>query len=326
MTDERVPTTGPACPLCHQRMRSWMRIPADWRRPEIETSFQLYWCDADSYGCVWPYPSADEISAAYVLPEYYTHSRTGDQDDGRTRGVLERLRTNIAWRADHGEPITADYLHQRYGPSPLTICEIGCGNGRLLSELAAKGHSTYGVEPDPAALVVAATGDSRVVGGNAENLPTGLPYGDCDLVVFKHVLEHCMSPLSALRGARRLLKPSGVLLCEVPNNSARGLQQSGIAWHWLDVPRHLHFFTSESLSSFCARAELQVETTSFAGYSRQFDRNWIRKEDEIRARFRAVDPSFSEKSATWQLLLSTLFAAPTAKYDSVRVEARLSAE
>jgi predicted TPR repeat methyltransferase len=91
-----------------------------------------------------------------------------------------------------------------------------------------------------------------------------------DVIVMRHVLEHCIDPNRVLTKAAALLNAQGLLICEVPNNTAQGLRQSGAAWMMLDVPRHLHFFTGPTLVAFCRRAGLDVVSTSYAGYSRQF--------------------------------------------------------
>jgi hypothetical protein len=54
-------------------------------------------------------------------------------------------------------------------------------------------------------------------------------------VVFSHVVEHLVEPLKALGHAAALLKPRGLLFCEVPNNEALIARQSGLAWEHLDI-------------------------------------------------------------------------------------------
>src|SRR5207245_1074357 len=104
-------------------------------------------------------------------------------------------------------------------------------------------HEVLGIEPDRKALETALARGVSVLSGSAEALPPSVPSGRFDVVVFSHSLEHCREPLKAVRNAARLLAVDGTLVLETPNNASRGLKQAGTAWLWLDVPRHLNFFT-----------------------------------------------------------------------------------
>jgi hypothetical protein len=110
----------------------------------------------------------------------------------------------------------------------------------------------------------------------------------------------------------------------VPNNAAVALQQRGIGWYWLDVPRHLHFFTERSLRLALEAAGLRPLETSWRGYTRQFQRDWTETEARIwhffHARGAALPPAPTARRV-WQLLLRTLAARPMQKYDSVRIVA-----
>lgn len=312
----------PPCPLCHAPMRAWHRVPGDWRRPEDRQAYRLHWCDQDGYGCLSPPLSEEETQAAYALPDYFTHQRWHDAPCKEGSGIARRLLAHLAWRLDRSEPLNGKMLRTRFGSKPITICDLGCGNGELLAELAGDGHTLLGVEPDPTARAVANERGLLVMEGTAERIPAGVPRGGCDLVILQHVLEHCREPISALRAARALLRPGGTLLCEVPNLSALGARRNGDAWHWLDVPRHIHFFTPESLRGHCERAGWTVTRMAFDGYCRQFERPWLEAEAEIRSRFFERDGIMRPPSRPWRLLLATGLSHSAQKYDSVRVEAR----
>jgi SAM-dependent methyltransferase len=304
-------------------MRPWLRVPLDWRRPATPREYALWWCDRDAYGRLWPELDEQEIAAAYAIPEYFTHSAA---DEGirapAPRSLARRLLEHLAWRCDRSEELTAEAVHARFGPGPLTICELGCGNGSLLSGLQGFGHRTIGVEPDPAARAAAAASGVLALAGTAEALPDGLPRGGCDVVIAKHVLEHCRDPLRALAAMRELVAPGGVLLCEVPNSAATGGSRMQSAWYWLDVPRHMHFFTPRSLIAHCERAGWRVDRSCYDGYCRQFGADWSDAEATILRRFDAAGARPVVRSGTWGLLLATALASPQRKYDSVRVEAR----
>ena len=224
------------------------------------------------------------------------------------------MRVRLAWWADHGVTMTADRLLSLV-PARPTVCELGCGNGSLLAQLAARGAKVIGVEPDEQACQTALR-HVPVLRGSAEELPSLLPLGCHDLVIMSHVLEHCTDPVAAMHNVHALLKPGGFGVLAVPNNEAMGLKLSGAAWRWLDVPRHLNFFTAASLRNLCERLGLPVVSAHYDGYCRQFGDEWIAEERRISREFGV------RCGAPWWLLARTAFAAPQHKYDSVCVIAK----
>jgi SAM-dependent methyltransferase len=176
------------------------------------------------------------------------------------------------------------------------------------------------VEPDPGARSAAENG-LFILAGSAELLPDQLPLASFDLVVMSHVLEHCLDPVTALTNVRRLLKPGGLALLSVPNNECIGESLSGMAWRWMDLPRHVNFFTGTSLARLCQACGLAVESTDYDGYFRQFDNEWLEEERRIRA-----DLGIPGHPSPWTLLGKTFFAPDRLKYDSVSVTARKALE
>jgi 2-polyprenyl-3-methyl-5-hydroxy-6-metoxy-1,4-benzoquinol methylase len=309
-----------SCVLCDGPLQDWMSVPSDWRRPEDPRSYELYWCAACSFGQVQPRPSHADVRSFYET-EYYTHDRHEPEPERLT--FLERIKEHLAWRADRGVDITAELVHRLVKRKPARICEFGCGSGTLLKALSDLGHSVVGLEPDPAARQVAEERGIQTYPDDAETPSAELTSGSFDVVIMCHVLEHCLDPLRAIATARRALRAGGYLICETPNNVALGLRQSGARWPWLDVPRHLNFFTAESLKRISALAGLNVTGVEFVGYSRQFDRKWLRDEERICAALQPSPRSTRTRIAlqNWVLLGRTALERGERKYDSVRVVA-----
>jgi len=328
--------TDPGCIICGGDTRRWLEVPGDWRRPEIENRYSLRWCDACRFGLLAPRPTADRISKFYDVQDYYTHRLHHNGLGAKLAGpshlesalipLMDRLREKLSWRADYGMPLGPQWLKRCPGNGPLRMCDIGCGSGAFLSILAEQGHDVIGVDPDADARQAARQRNLCVLDGTAEELPDTLPRGCYDIVYLQHVLEHCLDPSTALHNARDLLGPTGRVVIEVPNNDAAGLRCSRAAWHWLDVPRHLNFYTATSLAAHCAQVDLRVEAVQYTGYGRQFRDDWVRTEQAIYDLFTQRDRSLTarrnSRRRAWLLLLRTMFARRRFKYDSVRVVAR----
>jgi 2-polyprenyl-3-methyl-5-hydroxy-6-metoxy-1,4-benzoquinol methylase len=308
-------------------MAPWLTLPCDWRRPGVTARYTLYWSDADQYGMLHPRPTPEQSAEFYQLDDYYTHR--AEAEAARPLTLAERLRIRIAWQFDRGSEIDAAWLRHHYPAGSARVLDIGCGSGRILALLHAAGHTVIGVEPDEAARSVAQQRGLTVLPGTAEALPAGLAGQSFDLIVLTHVLEHCLDPVQALRNATALLAPGGKLVVETPNNAAVGRKRAGPTWRWLDVPRHLNFFTPHSLQSAARLAGLQPLTLEYRGYTRQFQPDWIADERLIRERLLengtpAADlPPANSSRRAWQLLWRTLSAESAERYDSVRLIATL---
>lgn len=313
----------PKCILSGETMTPWLYIPCDWRRPLVNQGFQIYWCERSELGFVYPLPESDEIPEFYQV-NYYTHN-SGSRKQSTINNFFDKLRIHISYRFDHGVQSTVDYWQNLAGKANANICEIGCGNGDRLKLLLSAGNQVVGVEPDPAAANHALSQGINVFQGTAELLPDQIVNASkFDLVIMNHVLEHTLDPLLALSNAKKLLNQGGKLVVETPNNKAIGMKQAGITWFNLDVPRHLYFFTPKSLCTIVEKVGLTVLETSYQGYCRQFQPNWINTEKQIWQEFNSLQgkknlPRCNSNQKAWLLLCQTLLAPSQYKYDSVRV-------
>src|SRR5688572_14306349 len=95
----------PACPFCAWRMRDWIRVPGDWRRPHMRPPrvYRAWWCDGCRFGRLWPLPAPDDLAGAYDVPEYFTHRpHSKGQAHERVSTPLRAVQ-HAAWRIDDGE-------------------------------------------------------------------------------------------------------------------------------------------------------------------------------------------------------------------------------
>ncbi|MBL8820401.1 MAG: class I SAM-dependent methyltransferase [Planctomyces sp.] len=325
------------CCVCGEPVSERFKVPCDYRRPEIAREYSVYWCQQCDLGQIQPRPSLNEIADSYNVENYYTHDGSTDERASRStpgsRTILDRLRTHLSWRLDCGTELSPEEIRVTVEDRKPTICEIGCGNGQCLLQFAGAGYDVFGVEPDSSALDVANSElakvgmEGRVLCGTAEELPESVRSRRYDVVLMSHVLEHCLDVNEAISNSRELLSANGVLVIEVPNCAALGFQQQLGAWPWADIPRHLNFFTPRSLELLLTKHGLQVSTTVFRGYCRQFSKTWLENERQIYSAFARHQstgtalPGFNSRA--WRLLIRSVFARPALKYDSVRIAARI---
>lgn len=296
----------------------WLCVPGDWRRPNVQQHFEILWDASRSYGQVWPRPNQEEVIRFYDLESYYTHG-TGAEPKALAMGVEQKLQTKLSWLLDSGEDPDRAWWLGVLGPQKLRILEVGCGNGSNLSIFKDLGHEVVGVEPDMMAHQQACNGGYLVYRGTAEELPSEVAIERFDVVVFMHVLEHCIDPFLAVENVVGVMKPGGLLVAEVPNNECLGATRFGELWHWLDVPRHLNFFTAESLNSLVVAAGLDAKSMNFRGYCRQFSANWKSVQAHISDTMQKSGDKRVNRVSYWRYLLETAWVADRKKYDSVRI-------
>jgi 2-polyprenyl-3-methyl-5-hydroxy-6-metoxy-1,4-benzoquinol methylase len=143
---------------------------------------------------------------------------TGHRLDPAT--IRARYET-LAHRGGLGRAFAARVIALAGPPPRGRVADVGCGEGELLSGLAAAWPATslYGVDFAASRLRAAASlAPSRVRLVDAD-LGAPLPFRDgvFDVVFCTEVLEHLTDPARCLRELRRVLTPAGRLTLSVPN-------------------------------------------------------------------------------------------------------------
>ncbi|MCU1601994.1 MAG: ubiG 1 [Frankiales bacterium] len=140
---------------------------------------------------------------------------------------------------------------RRLVPAPARWLDVGCGRGRLLAH--AEGYEAVGLEPVDETAEQAREAGLDVRTGVLEDAPEP---GTWDVVTAFHVLEHVTAVDDALGALRRLLRPGGTLVVEVPNWRSLCRREAGDRWSLLSPGEHITFFHRSAL-------RLALESTGF---------------------------------------------------------------
>lgn len=146
----------------------------------------------------------------------------------------------------------------RLPPKQVSLLDIGCGNGTLLSRALARGFTVAGIEISPP---LAAEASRRAGCTVYEQFLTelDLPEASFDVVTMYDLIEHLQDPQLDLRQVFRVLKPGGVFFALTPNDEALVRRVSRCLYSLsfrlfegplrrLYYPDHLSYFTAESLA------------------------------------------------------------------------------
>lgn len=308
------------CPVCNSKAAYKMTMPIDAKTFKSTSHGKVFECSKCSFGFIYPRPTPEETQHFYDLDAYYTQGKSHLVETGAP-SFVSKVRTHLAWRADKGETLLD--LICLFVKKNSTILDIGCGAGTLLQELSALGYMSIGVERDTRSLSLDGK-NITVLEGTAETLPAQILPESCDAIVISHVLEHLSDPIAALRSAAKLLKPTGLLFCEVPNNESLIAKQSGLSWEHLDIPRHINFFDEQSLKIVAQNTGLKINRIYFGGYCRMFDDSYIATEQRIHDQLikHGDMPVLSKRNSilrSWWLLAKTVFATRNKKYDYIGI-------
>ncbi|MDQ6691916.1 MAG: class I SAM-dependent methyltransferase, partial [Candidatus Dormibacteraeota bacterium] len=139
------------------------------------------------------------IAAAYSAPDAYDHWLR--EESGRAQMWTKRVAMIEALQPARGR-----------------LLDVGAGIGTFLALARDRGWQVAGSEVSDSAVRLAADRHGlTLVQGQLETAELGL--GSFDVVTLWHVLEHVPSPFRTLRTCRRLLRPGGLVVIAVPNDS-----------------------------------------------------------------------------------------------------------
>lgn len=136
------------------------------------------------------------------------------------------------------------------------ILDVGCGSGHFLEIHHRLGWDIYGVEVSPMLLKILRSKRLNVLNGTL--MDARFPDDYFDVVRLHHVIEHLHTPTQTMIEVRRILKPGGKALVATPNIHSLMYALFKERWFQLDAPRHLYFFSVETIRNLCAKVGLKV--------------------------------------------------------------------
>ena len=134
------------------------------------------------------------------------------------------------------------------------VLDVGCGSGAWLYQRKLEGHEVWGLEIDDRAATA-----GRESGLNIVKTVDELPDGRFDLVHMSHVLEHTAEPTGMMAAIRQKLRPGGEILILVPNVDSVKFLRTRMISGLLDVPRHLVFFSVDSMGLMLENSGYTIE-------------------------------------------------------------------
>jgi SAM-dependent methyltransferase len=196
--------------------------------------FKVVECNRCGLGFVNPRPTFQEIWEHYPKTYY---------DDFGSKANLRRY----AIQASYLRAIEEALGHHR-------LLDVGCANGDFPRYMRSRGWQVEGVEASPASLQI---NDFTVYRVPFPDMP--VCEGRFDAVTAWAVLEHVHDPAAWFRKAGQVLRPGGLFVFLVTNFDSLGSRYL----FQEDVPRHLYFFTEQTVKAYLVKAGLVFERSDY---------------------------------------------------------------
>jgi SAM-dependent methyltransferase len=234
------------CPACQSPDSRALFEATDRLYRTTDRNFRIIECRRCRLIRLSPQPDVRELRAYYPDNYWFTpEAETVDHLEELYRRIVLRDHLNFVRRALRSS--------QADGP----ILDVGCGGGLFLKMLAERGYRVAGLDFSPGAARLAWKSNGVPVAcGTLSNAP--LASNSCSAVTMFHVLEHVNDPHAYLDEARRLLKPEGRVILQVPNAACWQFLLLGKNWSGLDVPRHLWNFRPPNLDLLLERSGFEI--------------------------------------------------------------------
>lgn len=135
------------------------------------------------------------------------------------------------------------------------VLEIGCSTGIMLSIFKQKGFDVKGIEISRKSAEIAKNKDIDVVVGPFEKINFSEKF---DLVILNHTLEHLENPLGILEKIKKILKPKGYLMIDLPNFDSPVAKLLRSRWPHLLPEEHLWHFTPKAFEILLKKTDFKI--------------------------------------------------------------------
>jgi SAM-dependent methyltransferase len=251
-----------ACPLCGARDTREVLLARDLLFAQPGT-YPLVRCAKCQMEYVSPRPTGSALGRHYPA-DYFGYSLHEDAPRFMQPFLRAAARGISIRRLRYVEAVMGRVAHD------ASLLDVGCGVNRLLQCISEeRGCVGTGLDFKPEIVeYVRERLQMPIIQGSLGSVD--LPAATYDLVLMMEYLEHELDPRRILMEARRVTKEGGYLALELPHIQTWAGRTFGRFWWNLDIPRHLMFFTPDTLARMldeCGYELVKIEPFTLPFYS-----------------------------------------------------------
>lgn len=155
-------------------------------------------------------------------------------------------------------------------PEGCKILDIGCGGGKLVRYLRAKGLEAYGLEPSHALFDTFLKNEPFFFKGDVQDFIIKNPGTKFDVIIASDVLEHIPEPVPFMQQLAAMLTSGGILFISTPDAGSFFARMAGRRWHYYNR-YHLSLFSQQTLARLCkANGLTRIEAGHVTRYQSLF--------------------------------------------------------
>ena len=219
------------CPICGGNNSKLLWKSKDFRYKICADPFNIVRCDSCNLLFLNPRPAKEDIAIFYPTDFHR-------QDCSLSYKIIEPL-----FKIAQESIINSIKNLKKNGK----ILDIGCGNGDFLLAMKGAGYDVWGIEPSrDSQRYCNEQLKGRIFYNTLED--TKLEQETFDIITMFHSLEHVYNLDGLFKGINRILKNDGIIFICVPDTDFFESKLFGPYYYNLEAPRHLYFFTKNSLS------------------------------------------------------------------------------
>ena len=138
---------------------------------------------------------------------------------------------------------------------PAKHLDVGCGLGALVYACNRAGFTSTGIDINPEYA------KKTIICGDI--VTAAIPDHLYDLITMNDIVEHIYDVHAFAGKIKRILKPGGFIVAEVPNCESRGFKSFKAKWPNNPLPEHVQFWTPATFERLWNQHGLQVVTTDY---------------------------------------------------------------
>lgn len=230
---------------------------------DSKDNFSIYRC----YDCEIIFIAGVLIDSKYYskyYPQNYYDKELSNNLINLFVNLIEKISIKIKERQ-----ILNNLLNKKF---KLKILDIGCGNGRFLTNISNSRFDKYGVEINPEGYKRCREKKLKTYNQELKNI--NFEDNFFDAITLWHVIEHLDNPSEVMLNIKKILKKEGILVISTPNTTSLGFKYGQSLWFHLDVPRHLILYNKKSLEYFFDKTGFKVIQEKNIFYDFPLDLFW----------------------------------------------------